>query len=87
MLRSLALLLIILGAGQLLAQAPLGISYQGIARNADGSPVVSNEIGLRISISNGPKGALDFVEEHHVTTNCFGLFNIVIGQTLYYYCT
>jgi len=80
MLRSLALLLIILGAGQLLAQAPLGISYQGIARNADGSPVVSNEIGLRISISNGPKGALDFVEEHHVTTNGFGLFNIVIGQ-------
>jgi len=62
------------------AQTPLGINYQGVARAADGTPLSSRNIGLRISITNGPSGSVEYEEEQHPTTNEFGLFAIVIGQ-------
>ena len=62
------------------AQAPLGINYQGVARSADGSPLINQVIGLRISITSGPDGSADYSEEHHPETNEFGLFAVVIGQ-------
>ncbi len=62
------------------AQTPLGINYQGVARAADGTPLSSRSIGLRISITNGPSGSIEYEEEQHPTTNEFGLFAIVIGQ-------
>jgi hypothetical protein len=68
------------GSLKLMAQTPLGINYQGIARNADGSPLINQYIGLRISITSGPDGSSDYIEEHHPETNAFGLFAVVIGQ-------
>lgn len=65
---------------KLRAQTPLGINYQGIARSADGSPLINQYIGLRISITSGPDGSSDYSEEHHPETNAFGLFAVVIGQ-------
>jgi len=64
----------------LMAQTPLGINYQGIARNADGSPLINQYIGLRVSITSGPDGSTDYSEEHHPETNAFGLFAVVLGQ-------
>ena len=63
------------------SQAPLGINYQGVARNPDGSPQVNQAISLRVSIlAEGLNGLSEYVETHAVTTNQFGLFTIVIGQ-------
>ncbi len=70
----------LLASMTLLAQSPLGINYQGIARNADGSPLINQFIGLRISITSGPDGSRDYSEEHHPETNAFGLFAVIIGQ-------
>ena len=83
MRRCLMILLVgsmILGSFKLMAQSPLGINYQGIARSADGSPLINQFIGLRISITSGPDGTSDYVEEHHPETNAFGLFAVIIGQ-------
>lgn len=83
MRRSLAILLVgwlLFGSANLMAQTPLGINYQGIARNADGSPLINQYIGLRVSITSGPDGSNDYTEEHHPETNAFGLFAVVLGQ-------
>lgn len=71
---------LLLASIRLLAQVPLGINYQGVARSVDGSPLINQVIGLRISITSGPSGSSDYVEEHHPETNEFGLFAVVIGQ-------
>lgn len=60
---------------------PQGISYQAIALNGSGTPVVSSPIGLRLSIlDNSATGTVIYTETHTATTNAQGLFNVVIGQ-------
>lgn len=63
------------------AQVPQGISYQAIALNGSGTPVVSSNVGLKISILNvSSTGTVLYAETHVKTTNTQGLFNLVIGQ-------
>jgi hypothetical protein len=63
------------------AQVPQGISYQAIALNTSGAPVVSGNVGLRLSILNtSSTGTSVYSETHTKTTNAQGLFNLVIGQ-------
>ncbi len=63
------------------AQVPQGISYQAIALNSSGSPVVSTNVGVRISVlDNSVTGTNLYTETHTKTTNAQGLFNLVIGQ-------
>ena len=65
----------------LFAQVPQGISYQAIALNTSGNPVVSSNVGLRLSIlDNSATGTVLYTETHVKTTNAQGLFNLVIGQ-------
>lgn len=59
------------------AQTPEKFNYQGIARNTDGSPMVSQNLGLKISIINGSTAI--YSEVHQVTTNNFGLYTLAIG--------
>jgi len=62
------------------AQAPQGINYQAVARNASGVVLSTQNIAVRISIIDGsPGGTVQYSETHSVATNQFGLFNIVIG--------
>ena len=64
-----------------IAQVPQGISYQAIALNGSGAPVVSSNVGLRLSIlDNSATGTVLYTETHAKTTNAQGLFNLVIGQ-------
>ena len=64
-----------------MAQVPQGISYQAIALNGSGNPVVSSNVGIRISIlDNSITGTVLYTETHTKTTNAQGLFNLVIGQ-------
>ncbi len=63
------------------AQSPEKFNYQGIARDATGAPMVSQSIGLRISILDGsPTGTAEFVETHTITTNAHGLYSLEIGD-------
>ncbi|HZI02357.1 MAG TPA: hypothetical protein VEX63_14500, partial [Flavisolibacter sp.] len=62
------------------AQAPHQINYQGVARNATGSPIAQKEINLRLSIREGmTQGNIVYRETRLVKTNNFGLFVVAIG--------
>ncbi len=77
----LGLLALICTGHSLLAQAPKGINYQGVARDMEGKPLPQKEISIRISILNeSANGDLEYDEVHEVRTNSFGLFTLVIGQ-------
>ena len=80
MLKKILLLVVILfGTNQLFSQD--GINYQGAATDADGEELVNQTISIRVSIiSNESDGNLEWEETHSVTTDQFGLFNIVLGQ-------
>ncbi len=63
------------------AQVPQGISYQAIALTAAGTPVVSANVGIRLSVLNTTAtGTVLYSETQTKTTNAQGLFNLVIGQ-------
>ncbi|MDT0294608.1 tail fiber domain-containing protein [Mesonia ostreae] len=60
------------------AQTPEKFNYQGIARNTQGEPMASQDLGLKISIINGSTAI--YSEVHQVTTNNFGLYTLAIGD-------
>lgn len=63
------------------AQVPQGISYQAIALNGSGTPVVSSNVRVKLSIlDTSATGAVLYSETQIKTTNAQGLFNLVIGQ-------
>ncbi|QQS28941.1 MAG: tail fiber domain-containing protein [Sphingobacteriales bacterium] len=65
----------------LFAQSPQLINYQAIARNSSGQPLVSQNIGIRLSIHQSTAaGTVQYQETHNVTTNTQGLFNVQIGN-------
>jgi uncharacterized protein (TIGR02145 family)/uncharacterized repeat protein (TIGR02543 family) len=65
----------------LLAQAPSGINYQTVIRDGAGNILPDAEISLQMTIRTGaPDGAVVYQENHAVTTNAFGLVNLVIGS-------
>jgi len=61
---------------------PSGMKYQAVARDYAGQPLANRSLTIRIDLkSNSPKGAEVFYsEEHYVTTNQLGLFDLVIGE-------
>lgn len=57
-----------------------GINYQGIAREADGTPIADDLIDIRITILDNSNTNI-FQETHDdVSTNQFGLFTLIIGS-------
>jgi uncharacterized protein (TIGR02145 family) len=65
----------------LMAQAPQGINYQAVVRNADGSLIENTQVGMRISILQGSAtGTAVCEEEFTPTTNAFGLVTLAIGS-------
>jgi hypothetical protein len=60
---------------------PSGINYQAIARNASGALISNQAVSVKIGIRVGSvSGTLEWEETHQVSTNQFGLFNLVIGK-------
>ncbi|AWH85060.1 hypothetical protein HYN59_07935 [Flavobacterium album] len=65
----------------MMAQIPQGFSYQAVALNTTGQPVVSSPVKIRLSILEGSAtGEASYVELHNPTTNNVGLFTLTIGQ-------
>lgn len=63
------------------AQVPQGISYQAIALNGSGSPVVNSNVRVKLSIlDSSASGTVLYSETQLKPTNAQGLFNLVIGQ-------
>lgn len=82
MMRHLILVGVLLLSVILHGQAPpQGISYQAVARDVSGTEMVNTPLTVRIGIYTDASATVQSYEETHtVTTNAFGLFNIVIGQ-------
>lgn len=59
---------------------PNAFNYSAVARNAAGQPIATTTIGIQISIlKTSPTGTSQYSENHFVSTDDFGLFNLVIG--------
>lgn len=64
----------------LLAQAPQGIPYQAVLRNADGTVMASNSVELTFMIHDGSAtGTVVYQESHALTSNAQGLVACVVG--------
>lgn len=60
---------------------PQGVNYQGIALNASSVAIANQAISVKIGIyAPTASGTLEWEELHNLSTNQFGLFNLVIGQ-------
>jgi hypothetical protein len=62
-------------------QVPQAFNYQGIARDANGAPIINSNISLRITLKEGGTPGLDvYKETHFVQTNKLGLFSLEVGR-------
>jgi uncharacterized coiled-coil protein SlyX len=60
---------------------PQGINFQAVARDVEGEILANRNISLKLSLkSQQPSEQIFYVETHQVTTNAFGLFDLIIGQ-------
>jgi hypothetical protein len=63
------------------AQAPQGIPYQAVMRNADGSVMASSAVSLTFMIHDGSAtGTIVYQESHSLTSNAQGLVSCVVGN-------
>jgi hypothetical protein len=60
---------------------PQGFNYQSIVRTAGGSPLANQTVALLFTIRSGaPNGPVAYSEKQVVSTNEFGLVNLIIGR-------
>ena len=67
------------------AQVPLTMNYQAVVRTADGNPVASKSIKVKISLNFKENGIETpfYSEVRSVTTNALGLFQVAIASPGY----
>lgn len=75
-------LLVLTASATVSAQAPQQIKYQGVARDASGTPLANDTIVVKFDIHTGTaSGTIVYTEFHaSVPTNAFGLFSVAIGS-------
>jgi uncharacterized protein (TIGR02145 family) len=65
----------------IMAQAPQGFTYQGVATDNNGFELQNQTISIQASIlSSSATGATVWQETHTTSTDTFGLFNVTIGE-------
>ena len=65
----------------IMAQAPQGFTYQGVATDNNGFELQYQTISIQASIlSSSATGTTVWQETHTTTTDTFGLFNVTIGE-------
>ena len=80
-MKNLIVLLVLFVYGNLLGQVPQAFNYQGIARDANGAPIINTNISLRITLKEGGTPGLEvYKETHFVQTNKLGLFSLEVGR-------
>lgn len=81
MKRSILTICLSLLVGLVLAQSPLLINYQGVARDNASNPLQNQNISLRLTLHQGsPTGSAAYQELHLTSTNGLGLFTLQIGN-------
>ena len=81
MRKSLILLTLLLLAVLVQAQPPQGISYQAVARNAQGQVLSNTPIKVRFSILDSTAvGPVLYTETQEPVTSAAGLFSVFIGS-------
>jgi len=74
------LVLLFLSIISIFGQAPGRFNYQAVARNTGGDLIINQNISVRISILTGSTtGTTEFSETHSVTTDAYGVFNLLVG--------
>ena len=65
-----------------LSQTPQGFNYQAIARDgATGNPITNQSLPVRLTIQSDSLSGTIWQEVHSsVTTNSFGMFNVIVGK-------
>ncbi len=59
---------------------PQAFSYSAVARDAQGNPLINQNIGIQFSILKGSTvGPTQYQENHFTPTNQLGLFNLTLG--------
>jgi len=73
-----AALLITIG---LFSQVPQAFQYQAVVHDEAGNLLINRDIGVRVNIvPENNNGTATFSETHRVTSNSFGMINLVIGE-------
>ena len=81
MKKLITMMIMVLCATSLFAQAPEKFTYQSVVRLANNSLAANTQIGVRISILQGTVvGNAVFVETHIVNSNANGLITLEIGS-------
>ena len=59
---------------------PQAFNYSAVARNPLGQPIANSTIGIQINIiKSSTTGVSQYMENHFVNTDNFGLFNLIVG--------
>ncbi|MFN8320435.1 MAG: hypothetical protein U0V54_13535 [Saprospiraceae bacterium] len=59
---------------------PNAFNYSAVARGPQGQPIAGQNIAVRFSIlKSNATGSVEYVEDHMVVTDPYGLFNLIIG--------
>ena len=64
----------------IVAQVPQAVNYQAVIRTDSGFVVPSKSVNIRLSIQDGLTTPPQYIEQHTVTTNQFGLVTLSIGK-------
>lgn len=79
-LHTLIVSFILLCTGILYAQAPQGISYQAVARDGTGIPLLNRAIQMRFTVSGNGGADIFYQETHSLNTDALGGIHLVIGS-------
>lgn len=62
----------------LMAQVPEGINFQGVARDANNTPLENTVLSIELDLHSD--GVTGYLETHQTTTDANGVYSIVIGE-------
>ncbi|GEM_PF-5216128 len=62
------------------SQIPKGFSYQTVIRNSSGQPLASQDVSIRITLTNDTGTPVYYSEIHSKTTTPQGIVNLTIGS-------
>jgi len=72
---------LLLSIGLYAQQQQPGFTYQAVARNLSGSPIIDKALTVKVGIHAGSlDGELVWGEEHAITTSPLGLFTLLVGD-------
>jgi len=80
-MKNIILFILILVSSVVYAQPPMAFSFQGVATDVNGTPIVNSPIGIKVSIlKDSAEGNEVYAESHLIESNATGIFNLSVGN-------